>query len=503
LTREQLLITAGIMASLALAALDSTVVGTAMPTIIGQLGGLSEYGWVFSVYLLASTTTVPLYSRLADMIGRKPVFLAGIAVFVGGSALCGLSGSMLELIVFRAIQGIGAGAVQPLAFTIVGDIFEPRQRARMAGIFSSVWGISAIVGPALGGVITSTIGWPWVFELNLPVGILAAAVIWLVLHEQFERKRHRLDLPGAFLLTLSIGLLLVAVSEGGQLFGWTSPIVAALVLASAVLLVVFVRVERRTPEPLVHLDLLKDPLIGPGLAISVLAGVAMFGLSAYVPPMVQGVQGGTPLAAGAAVAAMSIGWPLGSIVGGRLLVRLGARPLVLAGSAMVLLGSLLVTQIGTVDSLPYTMLGVAVTGVGMGFASTTILVVVQGAVPWERRGVTTGLVQFSRTIGGAVGVGLMGGILTAFVGAGSSAILDPTGSAQLPPAQLAAARGDLSTALGWIYWLLVATAAVGLGIAIRAMPHVALGPGGRIDVRRRGAAHPVTRLEAPARADPQ
>src|SRR4051812_40159 len=172
LTREQLLVTAGIMAAIAVAALDSTVVGTAMPTIIGQLGGLSEYGWVFSAYLLASTTTVPFYAKLADMIGRKPIFLFGLALFVGGSALCGLSGSMTQLILFRTIQGLGAGAVQPISFTIAGDIFEPRQRARMQGLFSGVWGVSAIVGPALGGIITTTVGWPWVFAINIPVGLL-------------------------------------------------------------------------------------------------------------------------------------------------------------------------------------------------------------------------------------------------------------------------------------------------------------------------------------------
>src|SRR5512143_1942027 len=216
LTREQILVTIGIMAAIAVAALDSTVVGTAMPTIIGQLGGLSEYAWVFSAYLIASTTTVPLYAKLADVHGRKPIFLFGLLLFVGGSALCGLSSSMLELIVFRTIQGLGAGAVQPISFTIAGDIFEPRRRARMQGLFSGVWGVAAIVGPAIGGLITSTIGWPWVFELNLPVGLLAAAIIGLGLHERVERRRHRIDWSGAALLSGSVMLLLFAVSEGGQ-----------------------------------------------------------------------------------------------------------------------------------------------------------------------------------------------------------------------------------------------------------------------------------------------
>jgi EmrB/QacA subfamily drug resistance transporter len=472
MTREQLLITVGIMGAIAVAALDSTVVGTAMPTIIGQLGGLSEYGWVFSVYLLASTTTVPLYAKLADVHGRKPVFLFGLALFVTGSALCGLASSMPMLIAFRALQGLGAGAVQPIAFTIAGDIFEPAQRARMQGFFSGVWGVSAIVGPALGGLITTTVGWPWVFELNIPVGLLAGFLIWRVLHERFERRRHRLDWAGAFLLSASIVLLLFAVSEGGSLFGWTSPLVAGMVVAAGVLFVAFVVLERRTAEPLIDLELLRDRLMRAGLAIGGLTGIVMFGLTTYVPPMVQGVHRGTPVDAGAAVAAMSIGWPIGSIVGGRVLIRVGARPVVLAGTVMLVVGTLLITQLGRFDALAYAMLGAGVTGLGMGLTATTILILVQGAVPWQRRAVATGLVQFSRTIGGAVGVGVMGGILTAFVGAASSAILDPIGRAQLAPAALDAGRASLADGLAVIYWILFAAAAGSLVLAVRFMPDV-------------------------------
>ena len=475
LTREQILVTAGVMSAVAVAALDTTVVGTAMPTIIGQLGGLSEYAWVFSAYLLASTTTVPLYSRLADIYGRKPVFLFGLALFVAGSALCGLSGSMVELIAFRTIQGLGAGAVQPISFTIAGDIFSPARRARMQGFFSGVWGVSAIVGPALGGLITSTVGWPWVFAINIPVGLVAGSIIWFTFRERFERRPHRIDWSGAALLTGSIVLLLFAVSEGGDLFGWISPIVVGMVAASAVLLVGFARHARRTPEPLMDLDLLAAPIIRAGLGVGTLAGVVMFGITTYVPPMVQGVHRGTPVEAGAAVAAMSIGWPVASVIAGRLLIHVGARPLVLAGTLLLVVGALLTTQLERFDALWYAMAACAVTGVGMGLSSTTILVVVQGAVAWQRRAVATGLVQFSRTIGGAVGVGVMGGLLTAFVGGASSAILDPISRGQLPPATLDAGRASLAAGLGVIYWLMVLTAVAALVVAIRSMPDVTLG----------------------------
>jgi EmrB/QacA subfamily drug resistance transporter len=475
LTRDQVLITMGIMAAIAVAALDSTVVGTAMPTIIGQLGGLADYAWVFSAYLLASTTTVPLYAKLADVHGRKPIFLFGLALFVGGSALCGLSQSMLELIIFRTIQGLGAGAVQPISFTIVGDIFEPARRARMQGVFSGVWGASAVVGPAIGGIITTTIGWPWVFELNLPIGIIAGTIIWFVLHEHVQHRQHQLDWAGAALLTASIVLLLFAVSEGGQLFGWTSPLTIGLIVAAVALAAAFVWLANRTAEPLIDLELPRAPLIRAGLLIGTLGGVVMYGLTTYVPPMVQGVHGGTPLDAGIAVAAMSIGWPIGSVVAGRSLLRFRGRPIVLFGCAMLVAGTLLITQLDRFPALWFAAVGAAVTGLGMGLMSTTLLVIIQGAVPWQRRAVATGLVQFSRTIGGAVGVGLMGGILTAFVGAASSAILDPVARTTLPASALVADRAALATGLGDIYWLMFVVAVVTAALAVRAMPDVALG----------------------------
>jgi EmrB/QacA subfamily drug resistance transporter len=495
MTPEQLVIAVGVMAALAVAALDGTVVATAMPTIIGNLGGLSEYGWVFSAYLLASTVTVPLYARLADMYGRKPVFLTGLALFVGGSMLCGFAGSMAQLILFRTIQGLGAGAVQPISFTIVGDVFESEQRAKIQGLFSGVWGAAAVAGPAIGSIITTTIGWRWVFFVNAPVGLLAAFLIGRFLHERVEHHRHRLDLVGAGLLTLGLVSLLFAATEGGQLWGWTSPITLALVAAAGALLLVFGLWERRIAEPLIDLELLKVPIIAAGLAIGGLSGVVMFSLSTYVPPLVQGVMGGNALQAGVAVAAMSIGWPIGSIVGGRALLRFGARPTVLVGTLMLVVGTLIVTQAtrpGTLEGgLMVAALGEAVTGLGMGLSATTILVMVQAAVPWQRRAVATGLVQFSRTIGGAVGVGLLGGIVTASVGGASAVILDPIGRNFIPGAQLAAMRSSLSGGLEWVFVILAVDAAVVAAVAIRMMPAVRIerrGPPGASPARDTSAA---------------
>jgi EmrB/QacA subfamily drug resistance transporter len=474
MTREQLLVTAGVMAGIAVAALDSTVVGTAMPTIIGDLGGIEQYGWVFAAYLLTATTTVPIFSTLADIRGRKPIFLFGLVLFVGGSALCGISQTMLMLIVFRAIQGLGAGALQPIAFTIVGDIFEPRQRARMQGVFSSVWGVSAIVGPALGGLLTATVGWRWVFYINVPVGLLAAVLIGRAFHEHIEHHPHRLDLVGAGALTGGVALLLLAASEGGQL-GWLSPAVIGSLVIAVALLWLFVRTERRAAEPLISAALLRRPIVAAGLAVGTLAGVVMFGLTAYVPPLVQGVMGGSPLEAGLAVGTMSIGWPIGSIVSGRAILRFGVRPIVLLGTALLVVGTGLLTQAGNVQTLWYTATATAVTGLGMGFTTTPLLVAIQTAVGWRQRGQATGLVQFSRTIGGAVGTGLLGALLASAVGPAASAILDPIARTTIPAAQLAAARSGLQLGLGWIYVILVVAAAGTLLLAARMMPAMHIG----------------------------
>ena len=474
ITREQWLITIGVMAGIAVAALDATVVGTAMPTIIGQLGGIDEYGWVFAAYLLTATTTVPIWSRLADQHGRKPIFLVGLALFVGGSMLCGLSGSMLQLILFRALQGLGAGAVQPIAFTIVGDIFEPRQRARMQGYFSSVWGVSAIAGPFIGGILTSTVGWQWVFFINLPVGLLAAAIISGVLHEHVEHRRHRLDWLGMLTLTAGVSVLLLAVSEAADA-GIGSPLVLGGIVVALALVVAFWRIERAQGEPLIDASLLRIPVVGAGLAIGTLAGIVMFGLTAYVPPLVQGVQGRSPLEAGLAVGAMSVGWPIAAVVAGRMLLVFGGRPLMLGGSALLVAGTLLLTQAARFDGPVVAAVACAIVGFGMGFLSTTTVVTIQSSVEWERRGQATGLVQFSRTIGGAVGVGVMGAILAAAVGPLAGAILDPIARGSVSATDLAGARAGLETGLGWIYLILVATSVATLALAFRTMPqmHVA------------------------------
>src|SRR3982074_3608461 len=315
---------AGLMVSLFVAAMDATVVGTALPTIAHDLGSFELYPWIVAGYLITATTTVPIWGRLADLRGRRRVLLVGIVVFVIASALCATSPSMVWLIAFRTLQGVGAGCIQPLVFTILGDIFPLKQRAPLTGLFSSMWAIAAIIGPALGALFVSTIGWRWIFLINLPLGAVAAALVWGYRERRPEKAGARgLDVRGSLLLTAGVVLLLLGLGAGSQSATPNWLLVAAAVLVLAV----FARVEWGGANPTVPLDLLRHRVIGPAIAVGALGGTIMFGVTTYVPLWVQEVQGGSPYNAGVAVGAMSIGWPLASAFAGWFMVRIGYQGL--------------------------------------------------------------------------------------------------------------------------------------------------------------------------------
>src|SRR6267143_469213 len=329
---------AGLMVSLFVAAMDATVVGTALPTIARDLGSFELYPWIVAGYLITATTTVPLWGRLADLHGRRRVLLVGIVVFIIASALCATSPSMAWLIAFRTLQGIGAGCIQPVVFTILGDIFPLQQRAPLSGLFSIMWAIAAIIGPALGALFLSTILCLWIFTINLPLGLVAAALVWGYKERRPERSGSRgLDLRGSLLLTAGVVLLLVGLGAGSRSAtpNWL------LVLAAVVVLVVFVRVEWWSANPTVPLDLLRNRVIGPAIAVGALMGTVMFGVTTYVPLWVQEVQGGSPFDAGIAVGAMSLGWPIVSALAGFYMVRIGYQRLVVRGTLALLAGTLI------------------------------------------------------------------------------------------------------------------------------------------------------------------
>jgi EmrB/QacA subfamily drug resistance transporter len=479
--RRKVLITLATLVGTFLAALDSTVVGTAMPTVIGELGGLELYPWAFASYLLAATVTGPIFGKLSDTYGRKPVYLAGIFLFLLGSVLAGTSQSMGALILFRTIQGLGAGAVQPVAITIIGDIFELETRARVQGLFGAVWGISAVIGPAAGGFITDLVSWRWVFYVNVPFGIVAAVLLAATLTESFERRERSPDYLGTALLAGGLVAVLLALL-GGEL----SVATLALFLGGVIVLSLFVVVERWVADPVVPLDLFSERIIAVSALGNVAMGGVLLGVSVYVPLFVQGALGGTAITAGAAVASLSIGWPIGSFVGGRLLLLTGYRTTLLLGSTLLALGSALCVPMDGETSLAYVVVAVVVIGLGLGFSSTSYLVSVQNAVPWRRRGVATSSVVFFRTVGGSLGVAVMGAFLNASLGeryraavdravggdeglgrllSDPNALLQPAVRSRIPDAAYSELAGALAASLGPAFWVLLFFGLLALAVA--------------------------------------
>ena len=361
--RQVITVTAGIMLSLFMASMESTVVATGMPTIVSQLGGFNSYSWVFSAYMLTSTTTVPLYGKLSDIYGRKPIYTVAMAIFLFGSLLCGLAQSMGQLIAFRAVQGLGAGGILPLAFIMIGDLFTLEQRARMQGVFSSVWGVSSVVGPLLGGFLVDQVSWHWVFFVNIVPGVLATALVWRAWADRARDvavARPAVDYAGAGLLTFGVVVLLLGLFELGTPLAWILLAGAALMFAA------LAWVERHAADPVIPLQLFRDRLFVVACLHGVLAGWAMFGSTAYVPLFVQAVLGTSATQAGVALTPMLIAWVLASVVGSRLLLKVGYRTLALVGMVLLTIGSFLMSRISAGTSELSLLVSLSLMGVGMG-----------------------------------------------------------------------------------------------------------------------------------------
>jgi EmrB/QacA subfamily drug resistance transporter len=402
--RRRRWITAGLLLGMSLGALEATVVSTAMPTVIATLGGLAHYSWVFSAYLLTSTASVPIWGRLSDLYGRRRLYLAGVFVFLAGSALAGAAGTMTQLIVFRAIQGLGAGAIIPLGMTIVGELYSIEERARTQALFSGVWGVASIAGPLVGGYITDVLSWPWVFYLNIPFGVLAMSVIAVAYPAAPPTTQARVDWAGATLLFAGVTTLLVALSD-------VAPLPVAWLAGSAVLLGALVFVERRVTQPILPLDLFDNRLIATSLLVAFLVGTAMFGAIAFVPLFVQAVMGGTATEAGTTLTPLFLGWVLSSIAGARLSVRTGYRRVTTAGVALIIVGFVMLVVMDINAGRTMLLTSVLILGSGMGLSMLALLLAVQHGVERARLGLATSLNQFSRSIGAAVGVAIMGALL--------------------------------------------------------------------------------------------
>ncbi|KZR57226.1 MDR family MFS transporter [Pseudobacillus badius] len=409
-TRRPFVLAAVILAMF-IGAIEATIVSTAMPAIVADLGGFSLYSWVFSAYLLMNAATVLIYGKLSDIFGRKPVLIIGILIFLVGSFLCGLAGSMEQLIFFRLLQGLGAGAVMPIATTIVGDIYTKEERARVQGYLSSVWGISAVTGPALGGLLVEFVSWRFVFWINLPLGLLAIAGLLLFLHESIEKKKPEIDFAGTFVFLVSISCLMFLLVEGGSKFPWLSGPSALLFAAAAVAFILFIWIERRAASPMMPFSLWKVRSILIANIVSLTTGVMLIGISSFLPTYVQGIMGESATVAGFTLTAMSIGWPIASTLSGKLLLSIGYRKTTMLGGVSLILGSALFVFMSAESGPWWAAVSSFFVGVGMGLTSTAFIVSIQNSVQWDQRGAATAANMFMRNLGNTVGAALLGGVL--------------------------------------------------------------------------------------------
>ncbi|MFN8062651.1 MAG: MDR family MFS transporter [Vicinamibacterales bacterium] len=412
--------TLGVLGGSFLAAVEATIVATAMPTVVAQLGGLAHYSWVFSAYVLTSTVTMPLWGKLSDLYGRRPFYLASIAIFVLGSALSGMAHTMTELIVCRALQGFGAGGLVPLGMTIIGELYTLEERARMQGVFSGVWGVASIVGPLVGGFITERISWRWVFYLNLPLGILAATLVMAGLPAMARRAAPRIDYLGAGLFVASLTAMMIALGQTGAPDASLAPTaVAGLYAVAAVLGALFLRVEQRAAEPILPLTILRGRFVAPVTICGFLLGGAMFSALSFVPLFIQGAMGGTATQAGSVMTPLLLGWVSMAIVTGRLLPKVGYRPMIIGGLCCITLGFVGLLGVTRESALRWIYAYLGLMGLGMGMAALALMLALQNAVDRAHLGVATSLGAFTRSVGGAIGVAILGSVVAVSMPSGA------------------------------------------------------------------------------------
>ncbi len=404
-----------LMLSIFLIAIDSTILSTAVPTITRELGGFDQFAWLFSVYMLAQAASVPVYGKLADTFGRKPIMIVGICLFLVGSMLCALSASMLWLIVFRAVQGIGAGAIMPTSLTIAGDIYTVRERATAQGYIATVWAVASVAGPTLGGVFAQFASWRWIFWVNIPIGLFALWLLWRTYHESFERHRRRIDYAGSVLLTGALVLLVLGVLEGGSAWAWLSWPSAAVFGSGILVLVAFVVVERRAEDPVLPFRLLRRPIVITTSLASLVIGVVMIGLVSFVPSFLESSAGAVPIVSGLAVATLTIGWPITGALAGRFYLRIGFRATAVIGASVSVVGAALVAVFSLTPSVPLTAVGCFVVGLGLGLVANPTLIAAQSSVEQHERGVVSGANALMRSVGSAVGVAALGAVANAII----------------------------------------------------------------------------------------
>lgn len=473
---ERRYITAALMLVMVLASMESTITATAMPTIIGELHGLEHYSWVASIYLLACTVSMPLYGRLADALGRKPVILAAILLFLASSLLAASAHSMTQLIIYRGIQGLGAGGIMPVVLTILGDVFTLAERAKMQGLFSAIWGTASLAGPALGALLVKTLGWRSVFFVNLPFGIIALAVLLWKYHDREKPHSTYLDLPGLAALTVGCSALLALVSRLGP-GGWPIWVSIPLLIIASACAILFIRHERRAPNPIMSPQLMMDRLIGPSMLGSLIFGAVFLSLDTYAPLYMQGGRGGDAKAAAQVVTPVMFTWALSSFLAAPLLIRFGFRKIALIGTLLIIVGFSGLYIFSSAGAPTWTITTVlAISGFGFGPVSMSFLLAAQHAVEWQQRGVITSSITFFRMIGGAIGIGLLGTLFNLLtnskieylraLGIAPADVLNPEAHKKLPPELLKYAQNMIASALVWVFAAMVLLAIVQLGVTM-------------------------------------
>lgn len=401
------LVIAAVMASMAMVALEATIVSTAMPQIVAQLGGLHLYSWVFSSFLLTQTAMTVVFGKLADVYGRKPMVLVGIAIFVGGSVLAGFAWSMPSMIVFRLIQGVGAGAIMPVAMTIVADLYPPRERGKIQGYLASVWATSAVLGPMAGGLIIRSLSWSWIFWINVPIGIAAAVGFVIYLHESVKHERRSIDIAGAALFTIAVAALMLALTNGGGITPTVTYGASAVLVVSVIL---FVVQERRHIDPMISFALWRQRTIAAANGAAVMTGVALMGLTTFLPIYVQGVLHRSPVVAGLTLTMIMLGWPSGATFTARSFQRFGLKPLMIVGSLLIPAGASLFTFLRPESSPVIAGFASLVMGFGMGLVSVSSLMMIQEITEWAQRGSATASNLFSRNLGSTLGAAVLGAV---------------------------------------------------------------------------------------------
>lgn len=430
LSHDQIMVVVvGLMAGMFLAALDQSIVGTALPRIVSDLGGLDKLSWVVTAYLLTSTAATPLWGKISDLYGRRIIFQAAIVLFLAGSALCGLAQNMPQLIGFRALQGIGGGGLLAIAFSIIGDIIPPRERGRYQGYFGAVWGSAAVAGPLLGGWFTDGPGWRWIFYINIPVGIVALVIISMVLKLPTQKREHSIDYLGAALIVAAVSAMLLYLDWAGKNYGWGSARAIGLIATAVVLAALFIFVELRAREPIIPMRLFRNSVFSTANLFGFLFGVAMFGSSIFLPLYLQAVKDMSPTRSGMAMLPTVAGMMSFSILSGQLITRRGRYKIFpVLGSVTVIVALVVLTRLSVDTSYPHVAIGAFLFGAGMGMTMQTIVVAVQNSVEYRDMGVATSSATFFRSLGGAIGTAVLGAILTSRLDHHLADRLDDTGS---------------------------------------------------------------------------